>query len=157
MWSYWIRRITPESHSVPLVPVPDSTRGSLRRSPACPEVGSERELGVLKSELSLSELPPTMLPNENDGRGEETANEASQKRSHVLSGRCGGAEVHSPGFSNRWNNDFPKNCRSSYPGTGIFWFKTSCNREAALGEHNPCAAAGCSSPHTEAWERTGQG
>lgn len=42
---------------------------------------------MLKSELSLSELPPTMLPNENDGRGEETANEASQKRSHVLAGR----------------------------------------------------------------------
>lgn len=150
-------RITPESHSMPLVLVPDSTRGSLGRPPACPDAGSERELGALKSELSLSELPPTMLPNENDGRGEESGNEASQKTSHVLAGRCGSAEVRSPGFSNRWNNDFPNTCRSSYPRTGTFWFKTRWNREAAPGGHNPCAAAGCSSPHTEAQQWAGHG
>lgn len=119
--------------------VPGSTRGSLPRV----------LMGVLKSELSLSELPPTMLPNENDGTGEETGNETSHKKSHALAGRCGSAEVNSSGFSNRWNNDFPNNCRSSYPGTGTFWFKTSCNREVALGKQNPCAAAGCSSRHTE--------
>lgn len=99
-----------------------------------------------------------MQPNENDGTGEETGNETSQKKeSHMFAGRCGSAEVNCPGFSNRWNNDFPNSCRSSYPGTGIFWFKTSCNREVALGKYNLCAAAGCSSPHTEAQECTGQG
>lgn len=56
-----------------LLLVAGSTRGSLCRSP--------RVLaGVLKSELSLSELPPTMLPNENDGTGEETGDEMSQKK-----------------------------------------------------------------------------
>lgn len=41
-----------------------------------------------------------MLPDENDGTGEETANETSQKKkkSHVLAGRCGSAELNSPGF-----------------------------------------------------------
>lgn len=80
-----------------------------------------------------------------------------KKKSHVLTGRCRSAEVNTPGFSNRWNNDFPNNCRSSYAGTGIFWFKTSCKREGALGKHNPCAAAGCSSADTEVQQCTGQG
>lgn len=40
-----------------------------------------------------------MLPDENDGTGEETGDETSQRKSHVL---AGSTEVNSPGFSNRW-------------------------------------------------------
>jgi len=42
---------------------------------------STQLLTVLKSALSISELHPTMLADENDGGGEENGNETLQKKS----------------------------------------------------------------------------
>lgn len=52
-----------------------------------------------------------------------------------------------PCFSSWGNsNDFSNNCRSSYPSTGTFWFKTTCNMEVTLGKtwtlvSSPCKKA----------------
>lgn len=95
----------PGSHCTVLVLVPHSTRGSLR---------------VLKSELSSeSSLQQcclmTMMAQE-----KRAVMRISKEVTHAR-WKVRRAKVNSSGFSNRWDNDFPNNCRSSYPGTGTFW------------------------------------
>lgn len=132
VWSYWMT-ITTKSHNAPLVsvlrlhPISAAAFTALPQPPVITCSSS-----VCWNQTSAFEsFTPTMLANENDGRGEENVNETFQKKSHVLAERCRSTEVLYPVFQ---RDGSLTTSVSTHPGISIFWFRTTCNVEVALGK-----------------------